>query len=259
MITVDLNDMNLLIAFWLGFAKLFPIAFQFPLFDNKSVPNTVKVLGLIVINYAFFPYTQKFVLRDMALLGQNSFWVLTIFYSVVGIIIGFFVKSIMQIFLSAGSIISQEVGFGAAKFFDPNFGEQVGIFEQLISWIVIIMILSTGALYPMFNGLLRSFDTLSFFGWNNTINFYEFFLNFFKSAFLASLTLATPLIFTNLLIMTVLGIISRVVPQMNVLMVSFVVNIGLGLLVFLACSEEITQMSYDIYTQKLGDWFKFII
>jgi flagellar biosynthetic protein FliR len=71
--------------------------------------------------------------------------------------------------------------------------------------------------------------------------------------------LATPLIFTNMLIMTVLGIIARTVPQLNVIMVSFAVNIGLGLLVFAATSDEFFNVAFKLYTDKLGEWFQFII
>ena len=84
-------------------------------------------------------------------------------------------------------------------------------------------------------------------------------MEFFKSLFLAALLLSTPLIFTNILIMAILGVIARTVPQMNVLMVSFVVNIGLGLLVFIATSDEFFQVAYKIYTDKLGSWFQFVI
>jgi flagellar biosynthetic protein FliR len=70
--------------------------------------------------------------------------------------------------------------------------------------------------------------------------------------------LASPIIFINALVMSVLGVIARTVPQMNVLMVSFVVNIGMGLLVFSVTSYEFFSVAYDVYLKKLGEWFQFI-
>jgi flagellar biosynthetic protein FliR len=58
--------------------------------------------------------------------------------------------------------------------------------------------------------------------------------------------------------MTVLGIVARTVPQMNVIMVSFVVNIGVGLLIFIVNSNEFFQVAYKLYVDKLGEWFQFI-
>jgi flagellar biosynthetic protein FliR len=56
----------------------------------------------------------------------------------------------------------------------------------------------------------------------------------------------------------VMGIVARTVPQMNVLMVSFVVNIGLGLLLFLGIAEEFFTVSFDLYVEKLGEWYQFL-
>ncbi len=43
---------------------------------------------------------------------------------------------------------------------------------------------------------------------------------------------------------------------MNILMVSFVVNIGIGLLVFFAISEEFFHVAYTMYVERLGEWFQ---
>ena len=75
-----------------------------------------------------------------------------------------------------------------------------------------------------------------------------------KSAFI----LATPVIFANLLLMMVMGIIARAIPQMNILMVSFVVNIGVGLFVFTVTSTEFFNSAFRFYTEKLGEWFNLI-
>ena len=51
----------------------------------------------------------------------------------------------------------------------------------------------------------------------------------------------------------VMGIVARTIPQMNILMVSFVVNIGIGLLVFFAISGEFFTVAYKMYV----DFFLF--
>ena len=135
---------------------------------------------------------------------------------------------------------------------------QPGIFERLIEWTMIILVLSSGALVPMFKGVYESFFSVNFLNADKMLKTPEYFVLFFKSAFSASVLLAGPLIFANLLMNLVFGIVARTVPQMNVLMVSFVVNIGLGLLLFLGIAEEFFQVSFDLYVEKLGNWFQFL-
>jgi flagellar biosynthetic protein FliR len=127
-----------------------------------------------------------------------------------------------------------------------------------MQWTMVVLVVSSGALIPMFNGIFESFFSIHISSLGRMTQSPEFFLEFFKSIFLAGLLLSTPMIFINMLIMTVLGIIARTVPQMNIIMVSFAVNIGMGLLVFAATSDEFFQVAFRIYTEKLGEWFQFV-
>jgi len=257
-LNITVTDMQVLVAFWLTFTRWLAVMFQIPLFDNLSVPTIVKVLGTLVITYAFFPFVQQSVLADVKLYGPDAFWWLTAFHAIAGLIIGFLVKSIMLLFTAAGSMITQQVGFSAIQYFDPQSGGQAGPFEKLIQWTILIMVVSSGALLPMFKGITLTFFSIQASSIGNLSTSPDFFVYFFKSLFMGALLLSAPLIFMNLLINSILGIVSRSVPQMNIIMVSFVVNIGMGLLVFAATSNEFFQVGFKLYTERLGDWFQFV-
>ncbi|OFZ22424.1 MAG: hypothetical protein A2202_03705 [Bdellovibrionales bacterium RIFOXYA1_FULL_36_14] len=258
MMNIEITDYNVLIAFWLCFTRWSAILIQLPIFEETAVPGLVKVLGSLVITYAFFPYLQVELLKDITYLGVDNFWLLTAFHAVIGLLIGFFVKAIMQVFIGGGSIITQQVGFSMVRYFDPSAGTGIGPFEKLIQWTVLILIISSGALLPMFKGAFASFSSIHIYNVGKMAHSSEYFVMIFKNIFLSSLLLASPLIFCNIFIMSILGIIAKLVPQMNIIMVSFVVNIGLGLLIFLSCSDEFFQVAFKIYTDGLGEWFQFI-
>jgi flagellar biosynthetic protein FliR len=258
MLNIQITYMSIIIAFWLAFSRWFAVIIQLPLFENMAIPVIVKILTSIIITFAFFPLIEAQLLMDIKHVGVESFWYLTIFNTMVGLVIGFFVKMIMSIFISTGAIITQQIGFNALHYFDPNAGGQVGPFEKLIEWTVLMMILTSGALIPMFKGVVASFSTIHIYNLGKMAHSIDFFMMMFKSIFISSLMLSTPMIFVNLLINGVMGIVSRAVPQMNVISVSFAVNIGLGLLIFVAGSEEFFQTCFRMYTEKLGMWFQFI-
>lgn len=259
MINVELIDYQIVIAFFLAFSRNIAIMVQIPLFDNNSVPVVVKILATILFTYAIFPSIQHSLVNDIKLVGIDHFWILTIFQTVIGVTIGLFVKIIMLIFTSAGSIMSQQMGLSAAALFDPSMGQRIGPIERIIQWTILILILSSGALIPMFKGIYQSFFAIHWADVSRLSGITVFYTEVFKSIFNSALLLASPLIFINVLIMSILGIIARTVPQMNVLMVSFVVNIGLGLLVFFALSEEFFHVAFNMYVQKLGEWFKVFV
>ena len=258
MISVSITDYSVIIAFWLAFVRMLAILVQLPIFDNISIPMMVKVLSTLLITYAFFPFVETNMLNDLSYIGMNNFWYLTIYNVVIGLGIGYLVKVIFNVYTAAGTLITQQIGFGALRYFDPNASQRLGPFESLIQWVVLIMILSSGALYPMFKGVFGSFQQLQVYSLGHFAHSPAYFASLFKTIFLSALLLASPLIFTNIFVMIVLGVIARTVPQMNVLMVSFVVNIGLGLLVFAATSDEFFQVAYRIYTERLAEWFHYV-
>jgi flagellar biosynthetic protein FliR len=258
MLNIQITDMTVIVAFWLAFSRWFAVLFQLPIFDNVAIPMMVKVLTSLMITFAFFPMIENQIMMDIKYVGVDSFWYLTIFNTLIGLVIGFFVKSIMSVFHSAGAIITQQVGFNALHYFDPNAGGQVGPFEKLIEWTVLMMVLTSGALIPMFKGVISSFSTVHIYNLGKMAHSHEFFMMMFKAFFISGLMLSTPMIFINLVINAVMGIASRAVPQMNVIAVSFAINIGLGLLVFVAGSDEFFQTCFKIYTDKLGIWFQLM-
>jgi flagellar biosynthetic protein FliR len=259
MLSIQITDMSLIVAFWLAFTRWFAVMMQLPLFDQVAIPGIVKVLTTLMLTFAFFPLIQNDILKDVAYVGADSFWILTIFNTVIGLIIGYFVKSIMSIFVSSGALITQQIGFNALHYFDPNAGGQVGPFEKLMEWTVLMMIISSGALIPMFKGVITSFSSVHIYNLGKMAHSVEFFMQFFKAVFISSLMLASPMIFVNIVINGIMGIVSRAVPQMNVISVSFAINIGLGLLVFVVGSDEFFQTCFKIYTEKLGNWFQLMM
>ena len=258
MLSIQITDMTIIVAFWLAFTRWFAVIMQLPLFDNVSIPAIVKVLTTLLLTFAFFPLVQKELIKDINYIGSNSFWYLTAFNTLIGLLIGYFVKSIMSIFISSGALITQQMGFNALHYFDPNAGGQVGPIEKLMEWTILMMILSSGALLPMFKGVIASFASVHVYNLGKMAHSVEFFMQFFKSVFITAFMLASPMIFINMVINGVMGIISRAVPQLNVISVSFAVNIGLGLLVFYVGSDEFFQTCFRIYTEKLGNWYQFL-
>ncbi|MCP4912323.1 MAG: flagellar biosynthetic protein FliR [Oligoflexia bacterium] len=259
MINVTIQDYQSIVIFWLVFTRWLVILMQLPIFDNTSIPVVVKTLFSLVVSFAFFPHVKGEIIKDIAYMGLDNFWSLTIFYAASGLLIGYLVKCLMNLFIAAGAVITQQIGFGAVSYFDPQSAQQVGPFEKMIQWTLLIAILSSGALIPMFKGVFNSFWSIHIYDLGNFAKSPEYFVGVFKGIFLSALLLASPMIFINLLITSVLGVIARMVPQMNVIMVSFVVNIGMGLLVFAASSDEFFRVAFKIYTEKLGEWFQFIM
>lgn len=258
MINLTITNQIELIAFWLCFTRFIGIFMQLPLLDGQFVPVIVKILVTLVLTYAFYPFVSVAVKQDIALWGVKNALGLTLYHLVAGLLIGLLVKSIMAIFISAGNIMTQSMGFASVNYFDPSFSTRVGPMEKLLQFTMLVLILSSGALLPMFKGAIQSFMTMNLTSFPSASQSSQFFLHFFKQIFISGLVLASPLVFTNFLMNFLMGVIARLVPQMNVLMLSFIVNIGAGLLVFSVISNELWQVGMKAYVKHLGEWFQWV-
>ena len=257
MMSVTITDHVAFIAFWLGFSRWVAVLMQIPLFDNVAVPGIVKILTSFMIAWAFHPLVSPVLRQEILAVGTNHLWYLTMVHVGTGLCLGFFVKSFLSLYAATGTILTQQVGFASVSYFDPTQAQQSGPFEKLIQWVMIVLIITSGALGPMFRGVVESFYSVNSMSLGRMASSHIYFTEVFKGIFTAAIMLAAPLIFANLLVNLVFGIVSRTIPQMNVLMVSFVVNIGMGLLLFIAISGEFFEVGFGIYVEKLGQWFQF--
>ena len=258
MIHIALQDQSQLIAFWLCFARWVSIIFQLPLFDQFAIPFLIKILTSLMITFAFFRHLEPMIIADFNIVSYEHFWFLTFYQTTVGLTIGYLVKIIMSLYTSAGTMISQQMGFSAIQYFDPNFQQGVGPIEKLLNWVVVILVLTSGALLPMFAGGFQSFTSISLANIEKIAYGPIYFTQLFFALFESAILLASPILFTNIFITCIMGITARVVPQMNVLMMSFVVNIGLGLFVLIVISNEFFTVAYQNYVKYLGQWFQYL-
>ena len=258
MINIILQDQVRLIAFWLCFTRWVCIIFQLPIFDQFAIPSLVKILTSFMIAFAFFENLEASIIADFGIISHDHFWILTLYQAMVGLSIGYLVKVIITIYISAGSLISQQMGYGAIQYFDHNVQQSVGSIEKLIQWVVLILILKTRALYPMFLGGFKSFNSISLVNLSKISSMPHYFIDLFISLFESAVLLASPIIFVNIFLVCIIGIVGRFVPQVNVLMISFVVNIGVGLFVLIVTSDDLFQVAYHQYVDYLGRWFQYL-
>lgn len=258
MISLQVTDQIQLFAFWLCFTRVIACFMNFPIFEDTAIPMIVKILTGLVISYAIFPTVSSSILLDISQYGQNSFVMLTIYYGLSGLVISYIVKIVSSVVLSSGTIMSQQMGLGNISLYDPTSMSPITPIEKLFRWTLILMIFSSGALLPILQGMVLSFEKLTVLNLEHIKSLHHFFFDYFKSLFTVAIMLSAPILFTNILLNFILGIISRVVPQINVIMLSFILSVFVGLSVFYLIGEELYTVAFDQYLKILGDWFLFV-
>lgn len=206
-----------------------------PIFSQRGIPPQIKIGFAALLAILTAPQVPAAIPFDHQ-------WVPLIIQEIgVGLILAFAVLLIFAIIYFAGQLIDVPMGFGMATIFDPQTGIQMPIFSQFYHLLAVAVFLAVDGHLWIIKALAKSYELIpinSFFQIDFTL---EVLMKLGKSIFAIGLQIAAPIMGTMLLIDVALGIITRVVPQLNVFVLGFPIKILVGMLIiFLAVPVFIT-------------------
>jgi flagellar biosynthesis protein FliR len=149
----------------------------------------------------------------------------------VGLAIGFVFALLLMGVQSAGDIVSYQIGFTMSTVFDPSSGTEVstlGQFWFLVATLVFLGLNGHHIIITAFNDSYRVIPVGQVV-LNGSIG--ELIMKYSSYVFVIALKLAAPVIVSLLLIDVAMGVLSRLMPTMNVFILGFSVKIAVGLLV----------------------------
>ncbi len=171
-----------------------------------------------------------------------------------GIIMGLFLQIVFAVFVTAGQMFSIQMGFGASQVFDPLAQIEIPLLGQFLNLLGLAVFVSVGGMQKLFfTGLAGSFRVLKgtdFMVAKEFLN--ETFITAVGMLFEQSLILAFPILGTLLLISVTMGLLAKAAPQMNLLMVGFPIQIGVGFIIMLMAApflaekmSQLVDMGFD--------------
>lgn len=129
--------------------------------------------------------------------------------------------------------MSMSMGLESAQIFDPSFGGQTTPFEQFYVIMASLFYLAVNGHHFLLMGLVDSFHIVPIStSWIHTGQFENYSL-YMREILEMGIKLSAPVMISILVINLVLGIIGKTVPQLNVLVTSFPINILAGFLLLM--------------------------
>jgi flagellar biosynthetic protein FliR len=147
---------------------------------------------------------------------------------VIGVLLGFSLQMLLQIFVIAGQIIAMNMGLGFASMVDPSNGISVPVVSQIYLIMVTLLFVVTNGHLVVIEVLVNSFTTIPVGHSLPTANIWQMLMWgswMFTSALLLSLPLMTALLIVNI----TFGIMTRAAPQLNIFALGFPMSLLLGL------------------------------
>ena len=200
-----------------------------PLLGSRNVPNRIKVtmaagIAIILTPVVTIHFKPDWLQPLPLLMGLAA----EIF---VGISLGLATRMLMAAVELAGQVMGFQVGFGFAQAVDPATQLQTPVFGQLLTVLATLLYFQIDGHHLILLALGSSFSLIPPFGAHLQAPLLVDIVQLMQATMNTGLKLALPVIAVTFLIHLTMGILGRLVPQMNVLITSFPITISVGLLV----------------------------
>lgn len=213
-------------AFSILLVRIAGIVSVFPILNTRTIPMPVKtglvaMLGLVLAPIIRLPSLPNDPVLVIAGIGSEF---------LIGLTIGLAVRLLFSGFQVAGDMIGTQMGFSAIQMFDPMSHQNTPIIAQFQLTLGSLVFLSLNAHLLVVHAIGMSYEYVPPFGASLSDGIAQDIIHLAQNMLGVALKLAAPVFATLLIVNTVLAILGRAVPQMNVFVTSFPITIGAGFL-----------------------------
>jgi flagellar biosynthetic protein FliR len=227
-------------AYILVFARVGTMLMLLPGLGELNVPVRMRLGVALLLAAVLLPLHQSAYLLDLksfgplvAMLGDELF---------IGAVLGLSVRLIMSSLQVAGSVIAQQMGLGFVTAVDPTLGQQGVVVGNFLAMMAVTLIFATDLHHLVIAALNDSYALFSPGEVPLLGDVAALTTRTVARGFRIGIQLSAPFLVFGLLFNLGLGVLSRLMPQMQVFFVGLPLSILLGLLILLLVLGAIMTM-----------------
>ena len=199
-----------------------------PVLGSRQVPASMKIGLILFTSIVIFPLVQARPLPEPQ--GIFDLAVFLLSDVTIGLGIAYITRLIFAAVQIAGTVVDFQMGFGVVNVIDPQTDTQVSVTAQFHNIIAVLIFLAVDAHHFIIQAIVESFLIIN----PAEISFADitpgYMLHLFSGTFTTAVKIAAPIMAILFFLSVGLGLVARTVPQMNVFIVGFPLQIGVGLL-----------------------------
>jgi len=238
-----------IIIFILVLTRLSGMLVSAPFFSTFTIPEQVKALFACFVAFLMFPIVAA---KTGGVLPSNmpQLIVLLLLEFSIGFFIGFIADLVFQGIKMGGSVLSIQMGLSMAEILDPATGEQQTAVSTMYVYLATLIFFLTGAHQWLFEAIYLSFNAIpiGFWGFVNG-GLVQSVLTMSGQIFQIAFGLVMPIFAVLLVTDVLLGLMSKMMPQMNIFMISLPFKVLAGLVLILTFSLGSAGYIKDILVQ----------
>jgi len=236
-------------AFILTFVRLSGMLITLPILSYPMISTRIRIALAMMLSLLLFPVIES---SEVVYTSSIQLSIAVIVELLIGLMIGLGTRVIFESLNWAGGIIGRQMGIAMANVMDPTSSGQIPIVSQFWLLVVVIYFFTVNGHQMLFETLYRNFETVPV--GTGVLNpaAGRILLSTGATAFMNAFQFSAPAIVFLLLVDTAIAFTARIMPQMNIFMVTLPLKIATGLIV-LVISLDMFEMLFDIIYQEIQD------
>ncbi len=239
----------------LGFARASGMVMTAPIFQSRNIPSPVKVILAFGLALVVAPFIVGTIDLNRFTFGMAVFTLIQELLT--GLIMGFMINLTFYAVQIAGYYFDIEMGFGMVNILDPTTGTQMPIMGQVNYIMASLIFLAINGHHTVISSFIQSYQVIKpgmFLIKKEAIGV---FVMAFSNMFYLGFKIGIPIMGTIFLSNVAMGIIAKLIPQINVFMLGFPVKIILGLIMIIFFIPVFVMLIEATFSSS-GDTFKMM-
>lgn len=241
-------DTEQFVLFSLIFMRMAGFVLLNPILGRNSVPVAAKsgfTLALAILLYSFAEGETVEVGSSLA------YGILLLKEFVVGYFMGFVIQLFSMVITFAASIIDFQLGLSMAMIFDAQNNSQIPLTGSIYNVFFMLAFFAVDGHLAMMKILLTSADVVPYGEVAFAKGAFWALLDIFSECILLAVKFAFPFMAAEFIITMGMGILMKMIPQINVFVVQVQVKIVVGLGLYLFLFSPVSEMLNNLIPEML--------
>jgi flagellar biosynthetic protein FliR len=240
-----------IVAFVLVLARVVGLAVLAPVLGSRMIPARVRIALVLFLSVAMLPALAGAAITPPKLDSTVSLLLALGVETAIGLLLGLVAQMVFAAVQMAGELAGMQMGLGMASLIDPQSHDRFVVLAQWQSALALLLFLAVDGHHVLIEALAESFRRVPPGATGLDVAGVAMAVGFAGQIFVLALKLAAPVLILVLLVNAGLGALGKLVPQLNVMVVGFPINVAAGFFV-LALSQPFAMRLLEGAFANLG-------
>jgi flagellar biosynthetic protein FliR len=237
-------------AFILCFTRVGTAAMIMPGVGDSFVPANVRLYFCLALSVVLTPMIVTYLPNPIP--AGALFFAILFLEFLTGAFIGTIARIFMSITDTAGMIISFQAGLSNAQLFNPMMAGQGSLIGAFLSITAATLLFSLNLHHLLIVGLINSYDRFPIGDIPDVASMTQVVSQSLSAAFMIAIQISAPFIVLILIIYAAMGVLSKLMPTLQIFMLAMPVQILLALVLLVLSLSSMLLFFAEQYRSHLG-------